>query len=345
MPIFSRQLFTFRGTWSFCWAVQRYFQSSIGAWTVGKAANVVKALAEMKLARPVVRSKPVVLRIEPCNTCMLRCPKCACGTGSDKRPKGMLAMEDLKYILDQTSDSAIMVRLDGMGEPTMHPRIFDMIRLIKSYGMSVTMSTNLQSSICDQADEFIDAGLDHLLVAVDGATQEIYEKYRVGGSLDQVIRRIEGLAARKKARRQRRPIIEVQFVDLGYNRHEIEAVRQLSRVWGVDRFVVTQADSMLKKIKSHLPNKPKRCYWLWFVLTVDWQLDYHSCTNAWSCPWPRLNMREVPIAAFWNHQCLQEARRYNCDRMSQWIANDKECKCNRCYEMLVAPMAGDYYCE
>ena len=153
-PTLVDRFFPFRGTWSFPWIVQRYFRSSSSAFTPKKLANAALAFAEMQLARPVVRSRPAVLRLEPSNVCNLRCPNCACGTGRDARKKGLMEMADLECVLRQTSDSAIVARLDGMGEPTLHPEIFDMIRLIKSHNISVSMSTNfclLYTS--DAADE------------------------------------------------------------------------------------------------------------------------------------------------------------------------------------------------
>ncbi|MDH3198034.1 MAG: sugar transferase [Candidatus Krumholzibacteria bacterium] len=333
----------YRGTWSFPWIARRYFRSSLSGFTPRRAANLALAVTEMALARPLVRSRPFVLRIEPSNACTLRCPNCACGTHTDPREKGLLAMEDLRYALEQTAGSVVAVRLDGMGEPTMHPQIFEMIRLIKSHGMSVSMSTSLDPPSCDRIDAFIDSGLDRLVVSMDGATQAVYEQYRVGGRLENVQRRVTRLARRKRVRRARNPLIEVQFLDLDHNRHEIGDTRRLAREWGADKFTVTGADPTIKA--AQFPKNPKRCLWLWCVVTLAWNLDYRSCTNAWSLPWPALNMRDTPLDAYWNHPHLREARVFNKDKSSAYITNAKGCKCNRCYEMLVAPMEGDYFCE
>ena len=342
-PSLFDRVFPFRGTWNFRWIAQRYMKSSLSALTPHKTRNALRALTEMKLAKSTVRSRPAVLRLEPCNVCTLRCPNCACGAGTDPREKGFLSLDDLNFVLAQVHESTIVVRMDGMGEPMMHPDIFTIIRQTKSFGLSISMSTNLQPPACDETDEFIDSGLDRLVVCVDGATQSVYEKYRIGGRLDIVEKRVLELVARKKFRRASKPIVEVQMLDLPHNHFQIADVRRMARTWGINKFTITGADPTTKN--ARLPKNPKRCFWLWFVVTLGWNLDYRSCTNAWSLPWPDLNMRNVSIDDYWNHLYLQEARKYNHNRGSELIANTPECKCNRCFEMLVCPMVGDYFCE
>jgi pyruvate-formate lyase-activating enzyme len=344
-PTLFDRIFPFRGTWDFPWIVQRYLRSSISGFNTGKFRNAARAYLEMRSGRTQVNSKPAVLRIEPCNVCTLQCPNCACGAKVDRRQKGFLSIEDLKFVLEQTEDSVVVVRLDGMGEPTMHPHIFDMVRSIKSRKMSVTMSTNMQPPNCDKTEDFIRSGLDRLVVAVDGATQEIYGQYRIGGDLQTVAERVVELIKLKRSLKAKYPLVEIQFLDLEHNRFQLGEVRALARRWGVDKFTVTGADPTSKAARKALPANPKRCFWLWFVVTVGWNLDYRSCTNAWSLAWPDMNMRDVIVREYWNHPQLREARKFNITRTSDFISGHSGCKCNRCFEMLVVPMEGDYFCE
>ena len=237
----------------------------------------------------------MVLRLEPCNVCTLGCPGCACGTHTDRREKGFLTLEDVDSILEQIHESAVLVRLDGMGEPMMHPQIFDIIARIKSFDLSVSMSTNFQPDRCGKPDEFINSGLDRLVVCVDGATQAVYEKYRIGGNLGVVEKRVLDLVARKRFRRVDKPVVEVQMLDLPHNHFQIEEVRRLALSWGVNKFTVTRADPTIKT--ARLPDNPKRCFWLWFVVTLGWNLEYRTCTNAWSLPWDWL--RSPAIRSAW----------------------------------------------
>jgi len=248
-----------------------------------------------------------------------------------------MQLSDYRQVLEQNRQTAMVVRLDGMGEPTLHPDVFEMVRVAKSYGLSVSMHSNLNTRACARVSEFVDSGLDRLVVAVDGATQESYERYRVGGDLNLVLERVEQLVDYRKRRQQRRPIIEFQLIDFDHNRQERPAIRQLVRRLGVDRLEITEADRRTREANQK-SQQPKRCFWLWTVLTLGWDLEYRSCANAWSLPWPRLNLRSLPSRELWNHELIRQARQYNLDQESQVIADDEGCKCNRCYEMLVVPL-------
>jgi hypothetical protein len=323
------------------WILERHFRAARNAFTIRKLANAFLALVEMRRGLAAVRSSPVVLRIEPCNVCNLKCPLCACGRGSDPRRKGFMTVEDFSWMLDQVNRSAVIARLDGLGEPTLHPGIFDMVRLAKSRNVSVVMHSNFNTPACENPAPFIESGLDRLVISIDGATQETHSRYRVGGSLEKVCRRVEQLVRTRRELRSTSPLIEIQTVDFPFNRGGQTAIRKLAISLGADRYQVTEADRTTKSARIN-PRRPRRCPWLWTVVTVGWDLDYRACTNAWSYPWPRFNAREIPVSEMWNSHVMQEARRFNVNKGSREIMDDVGCKCSRCYEMLVAPLQGDY---
>jgi hypothetical protein len=337
-------LFRFRGAWDLTFTAQRYFRSSLSGVTPGKLANATRAVAEMRAGRIKVSSRPFVIRIEPANVCNLRCPRCSCGVGIDPRERGFLSLDDLELALEQNRENAILLRLDGNGEPTLNPKIFEMVSMAKGFGLSVSMSSNFCTSRSAQLADFIDSGLDRLIVAIDGDTQESYEKYRVGGELKLVEERVANLLELRRQRHSKRPIVEVQFLDWGYNHGEILAVRSKAQRWGADKFEVIVPDRPANAGLAD-PDKPRRCFWLWCVQTLDWALNYRACTNAWTLPWPRLNLRDCSSEEFWNSEAMHEARRYNVSKQSEVIARDKGCNCNDCSDMLVVDRPEGYVCR
>jgi hypothetical protein len=316
----------------------------MNAFTPGRLANAGLALAEMQCGRTRVRSRPVVLRVEPTNVCNLHCPRCSCGINTDPRPKGMMAPEDFRLLLEENAGSATLLRLDGNGEPTLHPRIFEMIALAKSFGYAVSMSTNMNTRQSFDAAAHVESGLDRLVIALDGTTQETHQQYRVGGSLAQAEEGLQALLTERRRRGLRRPLVEVQFLDWGYNHREIPLMQQKVRQWGADKLQVISPDWAVMNARAD-SRKPRRCFWLWFVLTVDWAMNYRSCTNAWTFPWPRLNLKEVSTRQFWNHEKMVAARQYNIDKSAAVIGLDAGCNCNNCCDMLVVNRPPAYICQ
>jgi organic radical activating enzyme len=337
-------MFPFQGNWNLIWVIQRYIISSLSGITWQRLGNAIRALIEMTTGKILVQSKPFVIRVEPTNICNLYCPRCSCGIKTDPRKKGYIKLDDYRNILEENRRNVIILRLDGNGEPTLHPQILELITIAKSFGFSVSISTNLNTQVCADAKGIISSGLDRLIVPIDGIKQTSYEKYRVGGDLAQVKKNLLNILNTRKQLGIKKPYIEVQFLDWGYNHDEIPQLRSEARMWGVDKLELINPDWAVTKIKANL-QKPRRCFWLWTVLTIDWEMNYHSCTNAWTLPWPRLNFKDISSNSFWNSDLMVEARQYNIHKSSNCIATDSGCHCNNCSDMLVVNRPPNYVCE
>ena len=177
---------------------------------------------------------PHILMIEPTNECNLRCPLCPTGAGTLKRPKGQMSLDLYRRILADLDASLERVMLYNYGEPFVHPRILDMIAAAHQAEVYTRVSTNGLAFLRSiSTDDLITSGLDYLRVSVDGATPETYNVYRVGGNLDRVLEGMRLLQERKRQLGKRKPIVELQFIVMSHNEHEIPLIRQTARELGV----------------------------------------------------------------------------------------------------------------
>jgi sulfatase maturation enzyme AslB (radical SAM superfamily) len=69
--------------------------------------------------------------------------------------------------------------------------------------------------------------------SIDGASQETYQVYRVGGDFDQVIRNVEQINEFKNVYRSKYPRLTWQFVAFEHNIHEIQRARDLAARLGI----------------------------------------------------------------------------------------------------------------
>ena len=210
-----------------------------------------------------VSGLPFALMIEPTNRCNLHCPLCPSGDGRLTRPRGTMDRATFDRILSQTKGTVKLLQLWNQGEPLLHPDLPEMIRLAKGQGMFVSTSTN-GHPLADPfvAREIVRSGLDHLIVSVDGATQETYARYRRGGDLQTVLKGIQQCVEAKRLqggkgtggqgnsrlqiadyglrragfsiRNPKRPWIEIQFLVMRHNEHEMAAMETLARKLCVD---------------------------------------------------------------------------------------------------------------
>jgi radical SAM protein with 4Fe4S-binding SPASM domain len=214
----------------------RHLHQAVRHSTPKKIVNMVKAELALRTGKTSLTSLPYVYIIDPCNVCNLRCPLCPTGNQTGDRPKKMMTYECFTGIVDEIRDYAVEVILHNWGESLLHPRIFDMIRYASSANIGTNISSHFNNVTDEMVENLIDSGLEHLTVSLDGASQAVYEQYRVRGNLQRALDALGRLQARKRARRSSTPIVEWQYIVMKHNEHEIPAAEQLARDLGVERF-------------------------------------------------------------------------------------------------------------
>lgn len=210
----------------------------IGKLTFAKISNILLITVSFYLSRltrkVIVWGKPISLSIEPTTSCNLRCPECPSGLRSFTRPTGMLDLTFYHKIIDEQSSSLSYLLLYFQGEPFLHQNFVEMIKYAADKGIYTATSTNAHYFTDDMARKTIESGLDRLIISIDGTTQDVYEQYRIGGSLEKVIDGARKLVHWKKKLKSATPHLIFQFLVVKPNEHQIADVQKMAREVGVD---------------------------------------------------------------------------------------------------------------
>ena len=186
------------------------------------------------IARPILWGKPTTLSIEPTTSCNLGCPECPSGLRAFSRPTGMLQEQLFKKTIDQVQGHLTWLHLYFQGEPFLNPRFLEMVAYANSKGIFTSTSTNAHYLQEKQVDEVLKSGLKQLIVSMDGISQEIYEKYRVGGQLEKVQKGVKLLLSERNKSKQNFPRVVLQFLVTGQNEHQLTELKQWAKEMQVD---------------------------------------------------------------------------------------------------------------
>src|SRR4051812_25251056 len=143
---------------------------------------------------------PTFLQLEPVGQCNLRCQMCSIQFRQDGPPYGPPAFmhwETFTGILDQFPQLQEL-HLQGLGEPMMHPRFFDMVTYAAERGIHVSTNSNFTLLTRARAQRAVQSGLEWAHVSIDGATAETYERIRVRSRLEKVVGNLAGLLEAKR---------------------------------------------------------------------------------------------------------------------------------------------------
>jgi pyruvate-formate lyase-activating enzyme len=131
----------------------------------------------------VVSAAPKRVIVEPTNACNLACSYC--GNKDMLRPKTYLDLALYERLLDEMVALGVpRITLHTIGEPTLHPRIVEIIRMAVARGRIINVSTNATRLKPDLAREIVAAGPDVLNFSADAADAEVLARMRGGMSLD-----------------------------------------------------------------------------------------------------------------------------------------------------------------
>ena len=131
------------------------------------------------------------LYVEPTNRCNLNCRTCVRNSWSE--PLGMMDMEVYHRLVRglRSVESLQRVSFWGFGEPLMHPDIVEMVALAKGLGAQTQLITNALLLDRDISKGLVEAGLDSLVVSVDGGTPESHADVRPSADLGLVERNVK----------------------------------------------------------------------------------------------------------------------------------------------------------
>ena len=124
--------------------------------------------------RKSLTAKPEYLFIRILEACNANCFMCDFRLSKDQY---RFSRKDLEEILPRVREEGIKyIRLTG-GEPLLHTDILDFLQLIKKEGMKSSIITNgffLEKKI----DDLVKAGLNQIIVSIDGAYPETHNQIR-----------------------------------------------------------------------------------------------------------------------------------------------------------------------
>jgi MoaA/NifB/PqqE/SkfB family radical SAM enzyme len=206
------------------------FISKLTPHRVWNAAKVIISYFFSRITKNVSHGGlPISISFEPTTSCNLRCPECPSGLRSFTRPTGMLEEDLFKKTIDELHKTLIYLIFYFQGEPFLNPKFLDLVAYASSKGIYTATSTNAHYLNDSNAKKTVESGLDRLIISIDGTTQETYEAYRIGGSLEKVIEGTKNVIRWKKELRSSTPHILFQFLVVKPNQHQIEDVKKVAK--------------------------------------------------------------------------------------------------------------------
>ena len=256
--------------------------------TLKKITNFLKIKTSYFISvifkKPVRYGIPWSISVEPGNYCNLKCVQCPVGLNMLTRPKGFMPIDTYEKIIDQTHKYLLNLFLYFQGEPFMNKNLTEMIRLANKKNIFVSLSTNGHFLNRETSEEIVKAGLDYIIISLDGTDGKTYEQYRRNGDWSRVVQGIINLTQAKRKFNSKLPFIELQFLVLKTNQHQINDFKQLCKQLKADKCSLKTAQiEDFSTAEMFIPDIPK--YSRYHKSNGTWHLKKklkNRCPRLWN---------------------------------------------------------------
>lgn len=275
-------------------------------------------------------SKPYVARINTISVCNLRCIGCK-GNGIKhiNESPHVLDVNEYQIAIKKLEKHLLFVILYDEGEPLLNSSIISIIESTAARNIGTVISTNFSLNLDDAfLMQLASSGLSRLIVAFDGISQETYSRYRVGGNINLVK---ENLVRFNSFRKQNKkfPIIEIQFLDFGYNSEDMQKIKDFGASIDAEIFTRIFGNGPEGPMGYNGDENARRkigCSYLWSTIDINNDGLVYPCDYGEDYGMePVGNILKEELDDLWNNKTMIDMRKsfksYNCNLKSQC------CKC------------------
>ena len=192
------------------------------------------------------------LYLEPTSACNLRCRTCVRNSWSE--PTGFMEISTFRKFLDDLKRFPSLQEMAfwGIGEPLYHGDIVEMVALAHARGLRTEIVTN--GTLLDEpiAKGLVKAGLDTIVVSMDGVSSESYADIRCGGDLSRVRDNIMGLRRARKSIFWSSPEIGIEFVAMRRNVDQLPELANTASSMGATFIVITNLLPYTEELKGEI---------------------------------------------------------------------------------------------
>lgn len=262
---------------------------------------------------------PAALLVGITNRCNLRCDFCFHADNDipveGRRQKGQMPFERFAAIVEQARGFCTHLELGLFGEPTLHPRFVDMVRLAADAGLTVAVYTNGVLLDPPRGRDLVLAGAASVTFSMEGDTAAEYERLRVGARWDRVSNNVRAMLDARRELGRRNPRLIVRGIALEGTAREAHA--RLYEALGVDQVMYVPPTNWSGSLRAPQgsvriappPVRTELCGFPWLQLGIDWDGTVVPCCVDFNAKNRLGNVDETPLRAIWRGATLAALRR------------------------------------
>lgn len=271
---------------------------------------------------------PPCVQIEPTSICNYRCIMCYQADKSFSNKSngfmGHMSIDVFKKCIDELEGNIEAITFASRGEPTLNKDFSKMLRYCEGKFLALKLNTNASMLNENLIHELLASDLQTIVFSIDAKDKDSYEKIRVNGKFDKVLKNLNLFNKIRSTQYDRgSKVVRISGVKI----NEKQDIEEMKRQWGdiADIIAFTNYVPWESSYENSLNDIESPCSELWSRLFI-WQdgkvnpcdYDYKSLLSKW-------NINNATITQIWNSDYYNDLRKKHLNK-----ERNKINPCNRC---------------
>jgi len=288
---------------------------------------------------------PVCIDMELTNNCNLHRLFCPTGTGVSVRNKGFMTDEVFNKIINDIKEEKIGLRFSRWGEPTLHPKIINFLKMAKKDGHLLHLNTNGQLLNEPFIEDLINSGLDSIKFSFQGADEKSYQEMRQDSCFKKLIENIKRMHETRGE--QMLPYIHISTTTTYETDDEIKRFKDeifpYSDLITVGKTKLehieiekTKLNKSQKELLTELKNKEsrakerlKKCPEVFGKVSIDWDGQITACCSDYNREMIIGDIKEDSIYNIFHNDIVNKYREILRKKEFEKIPH-----CSRCFDLM-----------
>jgi len=278
--------------------------------------------------RKILDDFPPCLQIEPTSICNYRCVFCY-QVDEDFTKKsgghmGMMGLDSFKQLIDEATGKCEAITLASRGEPLICQKIEEMLAYATGKFLALKMNTNAWFLDEAKCHAILQSDLNTLVFSADAASEPAYSQFRVGGSLERVLKNVKQFRdIQVKHYPQSRTITRVSGVQVPGTPN----LDQMEKFWGelVDQVAFVKYNPWENTYEQPVNEITTACSDLWRRMFIWWDGLVNPCDVDYKSTMAVGRTTEQGIGNLWKSDGYSRLREQHLRKQRAHCS-----PCNRC---------------
>ena len=217
-----------------------------------------------------------------------------------------MKFELFKKIIDELEGKVEAITFASRGEPTLNKQLIDFLDYCKDKFVAIKINSNLSNLNKELAEAIFRNNVQTLVISADAPDKVNYEKIRVKGNFEKLVRNMELLIDIKKKFPDSPTIIRASGVKISDNQNFNKMKEVYGKFTDSVAFVNYLPWESSYENKNNSINKP--CSDLWKRIFVWWDGIINPCDYDYKSLLSKFNYKEFTIKEAWNSEHYNELR-------------------------------------